>query len=53
VVHRSDDSDDGSHLDAEEKKAAAVAIRLPVIIAVALLLMLGMAVLAIKWHGGG
>jgi hypothetical protein len=40
------------HPDAEEKKAAAVAIRLPVLIVVALLLMLAMGILAVKMHGG-
>jgi hypothetical protein len=43
---------DETHPDAEEKKAAAVAFRLPVLIVVALLLMLAVGILAVKMHGG-
>jgi hypothetical protein len=46
------DNEEHTYPDAEEKKVATVAIRLPILILVALLLMLAMGVLAVKMHGG-
>lgn len=46
------DSEQSHQPDAEEKKVAAVAIRLPILILLAVLLMFGMGVLAMQMYGG-
>jgi hypothetical protein len=52
-MSESSKNNEQSHeLDPEEKKVAATAIRLPIIILAAVLLMLGAGVLAMQMHGG-
>jgi uncharacterized Tic20 family protein len=46
------DDEQSSHLDSQEKEVTTMAVRLPIVILVAVLLMLGAGVLAVKMHGG-
>jgi len=46
------DDEQSDQPDTEDKKVAAMAIRLPILILVAILLMAGMGVLAVQMYGG-
>jgi hypothetical protein len=43
---------DSDQPDAEEKKVATMAVRLPILILLAVLLMFGIGVLAMRMYGG-
>jgi hypothetical protein len=46
------DDEQDSGLDSQEKEVTTMAVRLPIVILVAVLLMLGAGLLAVQMHGG-